>query len=124
MQAFDDLKPPQNNGIVIHVPLSVCNAWTWKTFSTRNTCMKKNLLNEFFGKSWLFCKNVKRERVFSTQIADMYITMYIIIFVLFFLFSHLFVYETHCTVITEKTGELIKHKIVLLPLHRVKQSFF
>ena len=85
---------------------------------------KKNVLNEFFGKSWLFCKNVKRERVFSTKIADMYITMYIIIFVLFFLFSHLFVYETHCTVITEKTGELIKHKIVLLPLHRVKQSFF
>ena len=124
MQAFDDLKPPQNNGIVSHVPLSVCNAWTQKTFSTRNTCMKKKTyLNEFLVRVGFFVKSQERKG-FYYKIADIYMTMYIIIFVLFFLFSHLFVYETHCTVVTDKTGELIKHKRVLLPLHRVKQSYF
>ena len=67
--------------------------------------------NHVGDQSSLFCKKSREKRVCVIKSADMYIIIvYIIIFVYFFLFSRLFVYGTHCTVITEKKGQLIKHK--------------
>ena len=78
----------------------------------------------FLVRVGFFVKSQERKGFYYKNCGHVHHYVHNYICVKFFLFSRLFVYETHCTVITEKTGELIKHEIVLLPLHRVKQSFF